>query len=1242
MNNYGSRLSTTPGAFTGITQDDIDAYNRVFSGAGKPVQNESTFGRLASATFSGQSFIKELSGYDIDNLPGYISTPIDILASPVGLASLAAAIPSGGTSLGAAAAGSVGRRLAARAAVDVASGIVGAKAGELVGEYTPGPDWLKTGAGLATGIAAGGITGSIGGKMLAGNLAKAAAIKETLPLGMQETYTGYPKSSADPLRLLDPNSAKPIDAQIVDVVKEFSGKGIRRIPVVSDIIDSFKGNQGQITKLADEINLLALDAMDEIGITYGTYGKGRAPLIEVNGVKYPAQSVLDNPSKYGAEEIVKPWKKVENALTELKAQHNRATVGGRTIGDRATTGPDGLFAPRGNATEDGMDIFAGAPVYEKTRIRGGTPGTARGIKYENMEDALNNGVSYPPLNEAVKNYVITVGGSINGSVASRRLLSITDEAGNYIMGTPEMFIDPELKAEYFDISGKYIKAQNDFTITRQESEKVKALINEKLSLIADTKSMAAEAAKGGFDVSQFEATISDAEGELSKLRELLNTHDTTAMALYDQLNGGLLDTSYKTLKGQYDEAIGGVTRRPDLSKIEGLAPLNERGEVEYAPRAIADAINSALNPNGLIATTQKLTRSFNDPLKVFHQLVDISDFGRLLPTMGVMHPFDSFKGIKAGINTMFKGSAVLDALNDGDKRLRDAGITNYNWRKFSQMGMPLVNPDIDLSILNKMGKAGEGISKISNITQSGIAVMRNEAVVTELINKAKAGIPITDDVVESAIKAVNLTSGVPNARLSTPVDLMIQYPRWLQSQIEFVINAAAGMIPGAKYEQQYARNALLRLVALGMATTYGVNALQGRDTKVTNERGEFVVPTMRVGNQELNMFGPYGALVNGMYQALKPNGSIEPLLRSRVTPLIGLGWDLGSGSTYMNDMASWNDPTYWAKFAAPYSVSNLFSQDKFGVSTLLQGVGVRAQPVSAYKQLLETAESTMGKPWAELSGQEKEKLRIANPELTANLERLTLQRAKDGDRGAQATLALQEATQNLLQQQENMGNMWKAGQISSTELRDQLENLMYKNAGEKQAIYKAYGLDKTTKAPSVVKQALDGYYDLFKKADRGILAGGTAIGLPDWDALDKLKADYMSTLTPTQQQAVNDRFIRTAPALDWYYKNKEIIQNSGFFDNRQKAIDELKSTVRQAVPGAENYSDILEAYAKAERTGNRAAMARINGVLNVISNRSQVYDNEMIIKNPRLYKALVENGYRKQAAGRPLAASIPE
>jgi hypothetical protein len=254
---------------------------------------------------------------------------------------------------------------------------------------------------------------------------------------------------------------------------------------------------------------------------------------------------------------------------------------------------------------------------------------------------------------------------------------------------------------------------------------------------------------------------------------------------------------------------------------------------------------------------------------------------------------------------------------------------------------------------------------------------------------------------------------------------------------------------------------MIRMVGFGIASTMAVNAMGGHKTEFQNG-----VPMMRVGDMKINAFGPYGALVNGMLAAAK--GDATSLVRARVSPLFQVGWDIFTGKTYTGETASFDDPAFWAKVVAPFSLTGGVPGQGTEI-THLQGAGVRANPVSTFTKLREQAKETMGTDWADLSGQQREQLRKANPELVAELDKQTKIKAGQGDNYAKTALATQDINANLLQQQESINKLWQEGQISSKRLGRWLARNRNLRIGNLKLIAKMPG--NGAKAAWSVKQA---------------------------------------------------------------------------------------------------------------------------------------------------------------------------
>lgn len=1356
------RLKATSGVSTGNMWD-----------VGSTQEDDGVLGRLgtlAGFATSGQKGIKALTGYDINDLPGYLSTPIDILANPVGIASLLAAPFTGGASVAGLTAANVGRSVATRAAIDVGSALVGGKVGQIAAEGAANlglPDWAQAGAGLVGGVAAGSLSAGALSRSLPRTLTQGkAGVKPTQP----------PRRPTDPLVLENSEFGVTKVQQLANLVKDATGKGVKAHPQLTTISDDMAATELQGVQQANQIKIKTigtLAARDDV--KYGDYAKGKAELINVGGTWEPLQHVARNPSKYALtpdqlENVIKPL-----GLEARSFQRMYNSLGGymRVNGE---VEQKGWFLPA-----DGLED--------------GYPGAARPNKpepiYANMLEGLANGKVYPPIEDAMHDYAAALSRAIAGRNAANRMMKIKDANGNFIFRTADQLVDPVVSKAYKAAQGtKYgidhkmeelSQQLNDIELKRQEANNQYHVSSSQLAppdsvtislkdpntrsrllgnnvvtnnpvstsawigpdgstlssrgatvfSVTDHEAIARLAGSnmtdmlqngwirrtgpGQYEVSDFtpetikaldHAISQEAASLITSARttgqspkiivEKLSKTDPEALAdpqsdmpKYDQIelspyadqrkvqldgvrvpsvqnemtkhladrvtqlqDEGLavkdileqleidLPTHEGVLAGAraaYDEALAAVTKDPLTGTItEGALANVYRGRDEkiYGPRELTDVVNAQLNPQGLFAKASDVANGVNSPLRLFHTLLDVSDFGRLAGTTLPTHPFDFFKGIQTGFKSAFSRDALAKDFRSIDTELAASGIP-FGIRDFVKFGnMTMGNPDIDLGILKKIPnkQAQTFIERTSNITQNGISSMRAHMIKTELLNLKQAGQVVNSDAVAKVVRGISLVTGTSIHRPVKGAGLFVQFPNWLQSQMEFIAHSGAGLLPGASYESKYAANAMIRMIGMGLTATYAVNAMGGHKTEFQDG-----VPMMRIGDMKIDVFGPYGALTRGMYAALA--GDASALVRSRMSPVFQIGWDLGTGQTFTGDPAQWDDPMYWAKIASPYSLTSL-SRDQGAEITLLQGAGVRATPVSSFKRLQEQAQEIMGTEWADLSGKQKEQLRAANPELVAQLDKVTKLKAEQGDSYAKAALATQDINDNLLDQQATLNKLWQSGQVSSIQLREGLGALTQAASAQKQQIRKDFGTDKATGATTKTQEALNQYFDLYTLSDRGILSGGPKTNIVDWDVFDRLETTLMSKLDPVQQKAIQDRYTVRSPELKWFYDNKELIRNSGYFETTQVVVDRMKTAIRAAVPGAESYSDLQEAYNKAQRDGNVGMSLRLLGLINRISSQVNPIHQQMTRKNPLLYKALVENGYVKQAKGRPLAANI--
>lgn len=1205
-----SRLGAPSGVATGSKQP-------VGSRLSAPAPDPSTLDQLGHAVqfaTSGQTFIQDLTGFDINSLPGVVSKPLDFVVNPVGIASLLAAIPSGGTSLAGLGARGVGARVAGAAIKDVVGGLAGTEAGKLAAEYTPGPDWLKAGAGLGVGALVGGkVAGSVGRRLPAGfdaaspNLTpkQVEAIKLNKKIDLR----------ANPINLEDADLELDKLQQISNAVKAATGQGVKAQALTTPILDK---SAASLNTARDQLKLLQFRwTAAKVHKDMGIVDADAATMIKAANRATGAEELVPLADAAAHPSLYQLTKFQENTLRkisqDLDTYHKAYRSQGGRIGVRKDIEPGGFYLPRGIENE-----FPGMPYATKRGLLK-NPDAAKTAQYATQAEAIANGLKYPKFEDALEDYVMGLSQATVGRSAANQLAKIPGPDGRPLLVTAEELLPKELTRSYLSAEAKAYGL--DFKLQNAQSDLHQAqLQREALDSASFLNTGSAKAAL---------------DKKIADLTQVVTDIKT------EQVNHA---TIFESVKSVYSNELAKVKTDPTLGTLEPTnlpSWMGARGDKFYGPKEITDAINAQLNPNGIWENGRRVSNSVSNHLRLLHTVADISDFGRLAGTAGLEHPFDFFKGIQTGFKSMFSPSAMAQDFKGIDAELAAAGI-NTSIKEFVKLGLPMSNPDVNLGLLQNLpggiGKPGSNLAKFSNITQNGITSVRAHMVKTELLNMKAAGRTVDEAAVSEAIRKIKLISGASIHKSVKGADTFIQFPNWLQSQFEFIGHSAVGMpalagLTAASPESMFAAKAMLRLVGLGLATTYAVNAMGGKKTEYDNG-----VPRMRIGDTKIDVFGPYGALARGMYAGLQ--GDPEALIRSRVSPLFQIGWDLGTGKTFIGDTASFNDPEYWATALGPYSLTSAARSGGDPEIALLQGAGVRATKVNSFQLMREQAQETMGLDWVELSGNQKEALRRANPALVADLEQKTLEKAKNGDPYAKAAIATEELNNQLLEQQQTLNLLRQNGKISPRQLRDGLRAVQQAVAERKQQIRKDYDLDKLTSNTSEAQVALNGYFDLFTKADSGILEGGVKSGIIDWDTFEQLESEFMRSLTPQQQKVVTDKFVRRDPSLDWYYANKQIVQESGYFDAVDVAFERIKPQAKAFDKSIETYNDLRQAYFKANNEGNVGKVMRLNALLNLTSKHLTLMRSVLERENPLLYKALVQNGYKEQALSKPLAANI--
>lgn len=196
---------------------------------------------------------------------------------------------------------------------------------------------------------------------------------------------------------------------------------------------------------------------------------------------------------------------------------------------------------------------------------------------------------------------------------------------------------------------------------------------------------------------------------------------------------------------------------------------------------------------------------------------------------------------------------------------------------------------------------------------------------------------------------------------------------------------------------------------------------------------------------------------------------------------------------------------------------------------------------------------------------------------------------------------------------------------SRRDFADAVEEASLRAAVRRDQAVKDFGIESTDPA-SPLQIALDEWRNLYKLADL-TYESGVISGQIDWEKFDELEADLFRTLSPTQVEFIeNRRRAEHDPVIQWYYNNKDVIRNSGYYDIVDEEFTRLSSAIKDAFPEVQSYGDLLALESQAQITSDQRLLNRVRRYLNRIDRVASRRKEQLRRKNPKLDRALLENG----------------
>lgn len=768
-------------------------------------------------------------------------------------------------------------------------------------------------------------------------------------------------------------------------------------------------------------------------------------------------------------------------------------VGIDNIGSRPDVTGNGFYLPRGNADLEGADM----PVKVGSG-RGGVGGRKsfeKSATFDAMSEGIDAGYQYAPLEDALGSYVRQAGNRVVDQHVANYFKNLTDEDGNPIGTGPHARLLEQNAGLASRVEGLRKSLTSAKGTLDRLTERQQAAIDE----FVNSPGPDLEALKGALDTRVGASAVGKQGPNFGKNPGELRA---TMRDLRTQVNA---------LMPEWKKALDKARQTPREQGSIGFAQLSGT----TFPDAIANAANKYLQgerpPSGAGSAVLHTVNAFNNLMRGLRASADAS-FAGIQGLIGAgRDPVAYGKAMGVAFKAMADPDALGKYLLERDKTAAAEGRLTSTQKAAAGLHLGGAESEFAITADGLLPRIGPKIANAPVIKQSNRMfgyfgdVLRDQLFDTAYDNAKSHGFNVSDPtVLRGVADAANLATGWSRNTFGGSVGQLAEFaPRFLQSQLEYLTKAATdGSITGIE-----ARQGLLRLMGTGTLLTVGANEASGRpiDYKQLLDPQSSNFMRIRVGNQDVSLFGPWDSLAKSIAK-LEPinnqaliSGDVGNLLqapdvmgvaRSKASPFVGEAWDLITGKTFTGQDA--RSPGEIARSLLPFSLQDIGRQSP--LNTAIGATGLKANPLTPTEQLDQVAQAQFGDNFYNLQPADQKAIKDEHPDLWQRaVEKGTAQRQRAFELQQQATQE-QSADDQLLLSGQLSPAEWKAGRDDrSTALRARVDEV--------------YG--------GIANQA---------KGDPTLAAYYQAIdaskvnGRIDWDAVDAYKA----TLTP-EQQAIIDR-----------------------------------------------------------------------------------------------------------------------
>lgn len=427
------------------------------------------------------------------------------------------------------------------------------------------------------------------------------------------------------------------------------------------------------------------------------------------------------------------------------------------------------------------------------------------------------------------------------------------------------------------------------------------------------------------------------------------------------------------------------------------------------PEAVADSINKVLVSQGSTVgqgrNLLEAVRILNRGYRSVKATLDNSFMGIQALLSAYSHPVAASKAAKVNFQS-WKDPKVLTRFMESFDAKATGRLTSTQWISEGNLHLGATTGEF----------AVEGLQGLPGFKQAGRAYgftgdsLRLEVADSlleqemhgfrlfgkgpDLIGKGRTldEIRASGDLAKIGEIANNMT-GVARKRFGGDVgELLLFAPRFLESRLETVGKALAGLRPGASIEQKIARRSLLKMMVIGTGLTVALNELAGEDTDfrpIVNGRKNTNFMRVRALGRDWSLFGTWDSLLGLMIAA--GHADVEGAVRSQASGLVTTTWDLMSGSDFIgrSTRSPENIALYIGRQLLPFSGE----QTVEGTETALSGkpadiakaavvaastlIGAKSSPLSFTDHANEIAQAKYGTTWDRLKAERDAALEVA-------------------------------------------------------------------------------------------------------------------------------------------------------------------------------------------------------------------------------------------------------------------------